>query len=111
MWSACLRRLLSPWRSDKARQHHLGEDGARDAGLLRQRLMIIAAIDDDDEIDLPESEQELPAPAAPAHPMIDKRRAAGGEVAHVPMIAIAARAIDGDHRRRHARYPLRRDDA
>ena len=79
---------------DKAWQYHFVQHNSVDVALLQAGLAIIAAIHRHDEVERGKCEQPLPAPPDAAYPMERAGWRANGDIAHVPVIAIAAPTID-----------------
>src|SRR5262245_1754897 len=95
--SACGSTAYAPAALGEARQHHFGQHDTVDTVLLRAGLAVIAAIHRHDEVERGKREQPLAAPPDAAYPMECLRRRTNGDVAHVPVIAVAATTIDRDH--------------
>src|SRR5215469_10209520 len=93
---------------DEAREHHFGQHDTVDPTLFHAGLAVIAAIYRHHEVERGKREQPLAAPPDTAYPMERLRRRANGDIAHVPVIAVAATAIDRDHGSDHAFHPLGR---
>src|SRR5947207_5888663 len=93
-----------------ARQHGLAHDTDRRQPLLGRA--VVSGGNDNDELEVGEDPEPLPAIAEAADPMLQPYSPAGKElhVAEVPLIAVARQFIHADTRREACGEPIRRHD-